>query len=602
MKKLFFLLFTLYAMGTSASQSSSVVAQAAQVIAQKPGWLASLISKGSEGVMHAINFVSKDPVNRTIALTAAGAGLIHVVSNICERFKERFYHTNRNAAHSDDMQVALAQLVQATNHYNEAINKVKEFFAFSVPAYISLHMIKTLRDRHFTWSIALTEGLGAGAAILPLMLPFVLTYPIDWAADVLSHIPSPCVINRLRKMRLEKEEAWENVRRIIKAQGYSVDGIARIVLDSRIQLTPTMIDTMKTYAEDANDKVKNAVKKADIWVSAVPQEIQDVIDQAKAPAFFGNIPLPKGVLLLGAPGTGKTYTADFMGKAIGGYFKKYSAGEFFDKYIGQGEKFLRAAYAEARCAAKSTGIPAVIFIDEVEKIVQKRNFEGQQHGYEQAGHSLLDELFVQIDESQQVITVCASNMPHDKFDTAFLRRMDHVITLGLPNEDEAFNLLAHEAEKYPQQMAPFLQDGDLPLRVSARAATLCQLSRDGICKTVVDAVRRAVAREYPVRKRSMQAYEELLRNNPEDRGLQADVQAAASQPILVQSGDIIQALANIREKAGNSALPGAIMQHSQRTPSLGRPRGLSNASPMTVAWKSKVAAAGVLYGLIAPLD
>lgn len=593
MKKLL-LLLSLYTMGIFASQPSQVVPVAAQVVqaagvaVQKTGWIASLAHKGSECITRAVNFVRKNPINLKVAYAAAGAALTYVASSMYEKF----YHPSANKVHSDDFQTALTQLVHATNYYDELVHELREGLAFFIPAYTSLRATQALRNRHYTWPIALTEGLGAGAGLLPLM-PLVCSYPVDGLAHIVSHVPSPCVVNRLRKGRLEKEEAWKNIRRIIQEKKYSVEDITRMIYESHMQLTPTIIDTMKSYAV-----VSDKVEEADIWVSGVPQKIQEVIDHAQEikdhakdpamdPACFKGIELPKGVLLLGEPGTGKTLFAKFMGKEIGGYYRKYSAGEFFDKYISEGEKRLRYAYDTAQASAKKTGIPAIIFIDEAEQILQKRNFEGQQHGYEQASHSVLDQLLTLIDDSQNVITICASNMPQNKFDPAFLRRMTHIVTLGLPTDDEAFRLLTHEAEKYPQHMAPLLQNGGQGLQGLAHIVASCQLSRDGICKTVVDAVRSAVARERPVRKQSMQAYKERLRKNPEDRQLQAEIQDAANQPIFVQPTDIIQALTSIREKMGNPAVPDAMMQRGQLAPLSGRPRRLSSASPMTVAWRGR---------------
>lgn len=586
MRKLFLLLFTLCAMETFASQPSQVVAQ---VAAQKVGWIASMVSKGSEYIKRAVNFVRKDPINLKVAYAAAGAALTYVASSMYEKY------TSANKAHSDDFQTALIQLVHATSYYDAVVHKFREGLAFFIPAYTSLRATQALRNRHFTWPIALTEGLGAGAGLLPLM-PLVCSYPVDGLVHIVSHIPSPCIVNRFRKGRLQKEEAWQNLKSIIKHKKYTVETITQKISESHLQLEPEMVDAIKSYAFTSCKK-----EETEIWVSSVPQEIQAVIDQANNPAIFGNIPLPKGILLLGGPGTGKTRNAHYIGKEIGGYFQKYSATQFFTKWVGEGEKILRDAYGEARAEAERTGKTAVIFIDEVEQIVKKRDFSGQQQGYVQAGNSLLTELFVQIDESPKVITICASNMPEDKFDGAFKRRMDHIITLRVPTEDEAFRLLTHEAEKYPQQMAPWLQDEGQALRASARAATLCQLSRDGICKTVVDAVRGAVAREYPVRKQLAAAFpehrvefEELLRQDPDNDALRTEVQAEVqrmqqelSRPILVQPTDIIQALASIREKTGSFALPGAMMQHGQLAQLSGRPRRLSSASPMTVAWTGR---------------
>lgn len=588
------LLCALYVVGASASQPTKPVASAkpaisavapAKPVVQKTGWFASLmrtaraaVHNGYQHATQAISYVRDNPLSKKVAMGAACAALGYGAMKLYERLFVAKVTTK-------NFQTAVAELAVATACYEGQVNRIKELLAFAVPAMKVGFTAQDIYNRRYTATTAMVGGLTAGAELLHLM-PLVCSYPVDGAAWVLSHVPSPCFLNPLRASRLKKEQAWATIRRIIEENHYTVEDIAKELRGSNVQLSPEMLDAINSYATEEVKKEKER-----IWLSRVPQEVKNLIFKAqlftqqakqgtekdknflekiKALIWRGqksvtqdNCALPKGVLLLGLPGTGKTLTACYIGQEIGGYFKSYSAGEFFDKWLGEGEKNLRAAYEKAQSEARKTGIPSVIFFDEVEKIIKKRNFDGQQYSDERAAHSLLDTLLTLIDESENVITLCASNAPLQYFDEAFRRRMRHIVTLRLPTEQEAFRLLRHTARQYPDMMAPWLQNKGENLRPLAQVAISRNLSRDGICKIIAESVDNVFSREAPVRyecQRQIAAIEARLREGSEDAPSRADLQTAMqrlqegiSVPMFVGRADITHALHEIHAREGNPA-------------------------------------------------
>eukprot|EP00271_Cylindrocystis_brebissonii_P022158 TRINITY_DN8370_c0_g1_i2.p1 TRINITY_DN8370_c0_g1~~TRINITY_DN8370_c0_g1_i2.p1 ORF type:complete len:265 (+),score=55.92 TRINITY_DN8370_c0_g1_i2:232-1026(+) len=145
-----------------------------------------------------------------------------------------------------------------------------------------------------------------------------------------------------------------------------------------------------------------------------------VIAPMKRPDLFRGIRAPRGGLLLyGPPGTGKTMIGKVIASRTGSTFFSISASSLTSKWIGDGEKLVRALFAVARLLQ-----PAVIFVDEIDSLLSQRKDDGAEH---ESSRRLKTQFLVEMDgckdgRDDRVLVVGATNRPHD-LDPAVRRRM-----------------------------------------------------------------------------------------------------------------------------------------------------------------------------------
>ena len=160
-------------------------------------------------------------------------------------------------------------------------------------------------------------------------------------------------------------------------------------------------------------------------------EMIEIVDFLKNPERFNKMgaKIPRGVLLCGQPGTGKTLIA----KAIAGEAKvpfiSMSGSEFIEMFAGLGASRVRKLFEKAKKIS-----PCIIFIDEIDAIGSRRNTSG---GAESENNQTLNQLLVEMDgfdTDETVIVLAATNRP-EMLDKALLRpgRFDRRITIGLPD-------------------------------------------------------------------------------------------------------------------------------------------------------------------------
>ncbi len=160
-------------------------------------------------------------------------------------------------------------------------------------------------------------------------------------------------------------------------------------------------------------------------------EMIEIVDFLKNPERFNKMgaKIPRGVLLCGQPGTGKTLIA----KAIAGEadvpFISMSGSEFIEMFAGLGASRVRKLFEKAKKIS-----PCIIFIDEIDAIGSRRNSSG---GAESENNQTLNQLLVEMDgfdTDETIIVLAATNRP-EMLDKALLRpgRFDRRITIGLPD-------------------------------------------------------------------------------------------------------------------------------------------------------------------------
>lgn len=189
------------------------------------------------------------------------------------------------------------------------------------------------------------------------------------------------------------------------------------------------------------------------------EELKEIVDFLKHPKKFIKIgaEIPKGVILMGAPGTGKTLLARAVAGEAKVPFYSISGSEFVEMFVGVGASRVRDLFKVAKKSA-----PAIIFVDEIDAVGRSRGV-GVGGGNDEREQTL-NQILVELDgfePNEQVIVMAATNRP-DVLDPALLRpgRFDRRVTVDLPDLDDREKILEVHVRKKP------LEDG-VDLRVVA---------------------------------------------------------------------------------------------------------------------------------------
>ena len=175
------------------------------------------------------------------------------------------------------------------------------------------------------------------------------------------------------------------------------------------------------------------------------EELIEVVDFLKNPKKFLDLGarIPRGILLMGLPGTGKTLVARAVAGESGVPFFYISASEFVEMFVGVGASRTRDAFMTAKRAA-----PAILFIDEIDAVGRQRGagLGGGNDEREQTLNQILVEMDG-FDRDTRVIVLAATNRP-DILDPALLRpgRFDRRVILDLPDLNDREAILKIHAE------------------------------------------------------------------------------------------------------------------------------------------------------------
>lgn len=178
------------------------------------------------------------------------------------------------------------------------------------------------------------------------------------------------------------------------------------------------------------------------------EELLEIVDFLKNPKKFLDIGarIPKGIILMGAPGTGKTLLARAVAGEAGVPFFSISGSEFVEMFVGVGASRVRDLFQLAKKAA-----PAIIFVDEIDAVGRVRG-TGVGGGNDEREQTL-NQILVEMDgfePNEKVVVMAATNRP-DVLDPALLRpgRFDRRVTIDLPDRRDREEILKIHARKKP---------------------------------------------------------------------------------------------------------------------------------------------------------
>lgn len=265
----------------------------------------------------------------------------------------------------------------------------------------------------------------------------------------------------------------------------------------------------------------SSIKFKDVGgIADVKEELEEIIDFLRSPKKYKNFgaKMPKGVLLVGPPGVGKTMIAKAVAGEADVPFYYQSGASFVQIYVGMGAKRVRELFVQAKRNA-----PSIIFIDEIDAVGRMRG--GNRNDEREA---TLNQLLTEMDgfeDSSGVVVVAATNKI-DVLDPALLRsgRFDRRVFVDLPTLDERaaildkyFEKMIHEVDtKEIAKMTIGFNGASLATLVNEAALEALRQNRHNISMQEVLAVKDKVI----FGKRKVKSYSE------EEKNLQALYQAA----------------------------------------------------------------------------
>jgi cell division protease FtsH len=259
-------------------------------------------------------------------------------------------------------------------------------------------------------------------------------------------------------------------------------------------------------------------------VTEAKQELSEVVDYLKFPKKYQKVGarIPKGVLLVGAPGTGKT----LLGRAVAGEagvpFYYISGSDFVEMFVGVGASRVRDLFEQAKKTS-----PCIVFVDEIDAVGRQRG-TGLGGGHDEREQTL-NQLLVEMDgfdATQNVIVIAATNRP-DVLDPALLRpgRFDRRVIVDKPDIAGRISILKVHSKGKPldpevdvkklARRTPGFSGADLENLLNEAALQAARSGRDTInqndCEEAIDRVMMGPERKsriIPEREREVTAYHE----------------------------------------------------------------------------------------------
>src|SRR5213594_4404467 len=277
-----------------------------------------------------------------------------------------------------------------------------------------------------------------------------------------------------------REAAMKSLRRYLPQVNLEDERIPSAMLE---KMEVNLDDFMNAYREITPTAMREvyvevpSVQWADVGgLTDVKQELQEAVEwPLKKPEAFTRVGIrpPKGILLFGPPGCGKTILARAVATESEANFISIKGPELFSKWVGESEKAIREVFRKGRTAA-----PSIVFFDELDSVVPRR---GMGFGDSGVSERVISQLLSELDGIESLVNVVvigATNRP-DIIDPAVLRpgRFDRLIYVPAPDHLTRLNILKIHARNMP-----LARDADL--EAVCREAGLISLRRDMDTKSV----------------------------------------------------------------------------------------------------------------------
>ena len=291
-----------------------------------------------------------------------------------------------------------------------------------------------------------------------------------------------------------REAAMKAIRRILPSIDFNEEHISPEILDS-------LVVTMKDFLDAFKEITPTALREVEIEIPNVRwedvgglEEIKQRLVEAvewplKYPEKFEKFGIkpPRGILLYGPPGCGKTLLAKAIATESEANFISVKGPEIFNKWVGESEKAIREIFRKARQAA-----PCIIFFDEIESIIPRKDFVDDSSGVTNRVSSQFLSEMDGVEELSDVIVIGATNRP-DLIDPAAMRpgRLDRLIYVPPPDEKARYSILKIYTRKMP--LAP-----DVKLReLAARTEGFSGADLESLCReAALNALRKNIEAEY----------------------------------------------------------------------------------------------------------
>jgi len=343
---------------------------------------------------------------------------------------------------------------------------------------------------------------------------------------------------RAGKDKVSQEELDQSLRRVLEAP----ERQRRLSMrDRSIGRRATELDERVTFDDVAGQ-------------DAAIAELKELVSYLAERDRFAELGarIPRGVLLYGPPGCGKTLLAKAVAGEANAAFFSVTASEFVERYAGMGAARVRDLFAEAKTAA-----PAILFIDELDSIGLKRNTDGAVivSGGEQ--EQALNQILAEMDgfsPTEGLIVLAATNRP-DMLDQALLRpgRFDRPVGLERPSEKDRVAILSLHAKT--RRLAPEADLGEIAKRayglsgadlanvINEAALLASRASKSAVSQEELDEALRRVVEE-PDRQRRLSTRERAVgrRGAGEERVTFADVAGV---------DDALEELAEVKDYLGD---------------------------------------------------
>ncbi|MDD3334588.1 MAG: AAA family ATPase [Eubacteriales bacterium] len=304
----------------------------------------------------------------------------------------------------------------------------------------------------------------------------------SWAAALIAAMCLTLVIVTFSRRELTVEQPMAVVHAAGSNTGYLLLLFALVL--GGVMIARGKTRSAKSFVSSIGHQSENQIPDTRFSDVAANEEamksLRDLVSFIRTPEKYGRLGarIPRGVLLYGLPGTGKTLMARALAGEAGVPFFAVNGADFVEMYVGVGASRVRALFQKARKAGK-----AVIFFDEIDAIGKKRNNQSDER--EQTLNALLSEISG-FRESDGVVVVAATNRI-DTLDEALLRagRFDRRIEVPLPSLQERVKILEAHARNKPMAEDVSFQD------LAAQTALFSGAKLEGVLnEAAINAVKR----------------------------------------------------------------------------------------------------------------